>query len=297
MIVLSRLLVLLWAFSSVVNADELPPAPGERHDIGGYLLHINCLGEGSPTIIIDVGLGDDSSDWQRILEHSAQTTKTCVYDRPGYGWSDYGPRPRTSRRIAYELNLLLQQAQISPPYILVGHSFGGYNMRLFAAAFPNRISGLVLIDASHEDQYERLGINIPKSNRRLNSLISMPPASGKSLVSSQKNQLLQDRAFHTARYEISSLYKSAQQVQYNGNIPTVPLIVISRGVAEWVGHDQAKQREKTWILLQQDLTQLSPLSQHIFANHSGHNIHQQQPQIIIDALVDVTHLARVMSSP
>jgi pimeloyl-ACP methyl ester carboxylesterase len=297
MIVLSRFFVLFWVLSPVVNADEFPPIPGERYDIGGYKLHINCLGKGNPTIIIDAGLGDDSTAWQQIVDQSSKMTKTCVYDRAGYGWSDFGPRPRTSRRIASELKLLLQEAQIPPPYILVGHSFGGYNMRLFNAFYPNSVSGLVLIDASHEDQYDRLNIKIPKSHKRLSSIISQSPASVKKLPSGDKNQFLQDRAFHTARYEISSLYLSSQQVQYNDGMLTIPLIVISRGIDEWVGSEYSKQREKTWILLQQDLTYLSPISQHIFAHHSGHNIHQQQPQIIVDALADVTHLARVMSSP
>jgi pimeloyl-ACP methyl ester carboxylesterase len=297
MTALLRLLVLLSFFSASVHAEDFPPIPGERFDIGGYKLHINCMGEGSPTIIIDAGLGDDSTAWQQVLEESSPITKTCIYDRAGYGWSDFGPRPRTSRRIAYELNLLLQEAQIPPPYILVGHSFGGYNMRIFTAFYPNRVSGLVLVDASHEDQYERLDIKIPKNNKRLGSIITYSPESAENLATSGTNKILQDRAFRTARYEISSLYISSKQVQYNDGMLSVPLIVISRGLDEWVGSSHAKQREKTWILLQQDLTQLSPLSQHIFANHSGHNIHQQQPQIIIDALSEVTYLARVMSSP
>lgn len=291
-----KLLALTCFVTSIVNADELPPIPGERHDIGGHQLHINCMGSGSPTIIIDTGLGDDSSDWQVILEKSSQISKTCVYDRAGYGWSDFGPRPRTSRRIAYELNLLLKKAQIPPPYILVGHSFGGYNMRIFNSFYPNSVSGVILVDASHEDQYERLNIKIPKTNRRSGSRIAMSPANVRKPAPSHKNQFLQDRAFHTARYEISSLYLSSQQVQYNDDMLTVPLIVISRGVDEWVGSSHAKEREKIWIHLQQDLTYLSPISQHIFAHNSGHNIHQQQPEIIVDAISEVTHMARAMSS-
>jgi len=296
MIKIISLQALLWVIFSSVSANEFPPVPGQRHDIGGYQLHIHCLGTGSPTIIIDTGLGDDSSDWQAIVEQSSLTTQTCVYDRPGYGWSDYGPRPRDSERIAFELALLLQRAKIQPPYILVGHSFGGYNIRMFAASYPNKVAGLVLIDASHENQYTRLNIKIPKSNRRIHSRITQPRPDLKLHPPPQKNQLLRDKAFHTVRYEIYSLYQSSQQVAHIASIPIVPLIVISRGIAEWFGNDKARQREKTWIKLQQDLTYLSPISQHIFANRSGHNIPQQQPEIIVDALSDVTHLARLMSS-
>ncbi|OUR73984.1 alpha/beta hydrolase [Methylophaga sp. 42_8_T64] len=297
MIKIISLPALLWVIFSSVSANEFPPVPGQRHDIGGYQLHIHCLGTGSPTIIIDTGLGDDSSDWQSIVEQSSLTTQTCVYDRPGYGWSDYGPRPRDSERIAFELALLLQRAKIQPPYILVGHSFGGYNIRMFAASYPNKVAGLVLIDASHENQYTQLNIKIPKNNRRIHSRITQPRTNLNLISTIQKNQLLRDKAFHTVRYEIYSLYQSSQQVAHITSIPIVPLIVISRGIAEWFGNDKARQREKTWIKLQQDLTYLSPISQHIFANRSGHNIHQQQPEIIVDALSDVTHLARLMSSP
>lgn len=290
------LIVFLYGFHTLAIAEGLPPLPGDRYDIGGYSLHINCLGEGSPTIIIDVGLGDDSSDWQDLLQKSAQITRSCVYDRPGYGWSDYGPRPRTSRRIAYELALLLKQADISPPYILVGHSFGGYNLRLFADSHPNDVAGIVLVEASHELQYDRLNIKLPPPYKgRRNIVITAKQVANPS--ASQKPQILRDHAYRTASEEISALYQSSRQVQLNGNIPTVPLIVISRGKAEWYGDDDAKQREKIWIELQQDLTRLSPISQHIFANHSGHDIPQQQPDIIIEAIDNVINLVRAINSP
>ncbi|MDH5591351.1 MAG: alpha/beta hydrolase, partial [Gammaproteobacteria bacterium] len=146
MSILLKVILLSVALLPFAYADGFPAIPGHRYDIGGYQLHIHCLGEGTPSIIIDTGLGDDSSDWLAILQQSAKITRTCVYDRPGYGWSDIGPKPRNSKRIAYELNLLLKQAQITPPYILVGHSFGGFNIRLFAESHPNKIAGLILVD-------------------------------------------------------------------------------------------------------------------------------------------------------
>lgn len=290
MTALTSALLLLWSLNAPVIANDFPPVPGQRHDIGGYQLHIHCIGEGEPTVIIDTGLGDDSSDWQFIHEQSSKLTRSCTYDRPGYGWSDFGPRPRNSRRIAYELGLLLQEASISPPYVLVGHSFGGFNMRVFASYHPNEIAGLVLVDASHEQQYERLNIKIPKRYRRSTIIIAS------HAKNDSKPQVLQDRAFRAASAEISSLYQSAMQVQRSQPIPTIPLIVISRGLAEWKGNIAAQQREKTWINLQQDLTRLSPISQHIFAHQSGHDIPQQQPEIIVEAISDVINLARAMSS-
>ncbi|MFW5425802.1 MAG: alpha/beta fold hydrolase [Methylophagaceae bacterium] len=286
------LIVFFCGIYPIANAADMPPLPGERYDIGGYSLHINCLGEGKPTVIMDVGLGDDSSDWQSLFEQSAKITRTCIYDRPGYGWSDYGPRPRNSRRIAYELGLLLNQAQVPLPYILVGHSFGGYNLRLFANFYPEKVAGIVLVDASHELQYDRLNIKLPRPYKRQRDIvISTPPP--EELPPSDKPQALRDHAYRAASQEIAGLYQSSRQVQLNGSIPTVPLIVISRGMPEWAGNEKLRQREKIWIELQQDLSRLSPYSQHLFANQSGHDIPHDQPEIILDAISDVIAQAKL----
>ncbi|PHS71072.1 MAG: alpha/beta hydrolase [Methylophaga sp.] len=290
-VVLISIIVLWGGEITFSSAAEMPPTPGDRYDIGGYRLHIQCMGEGKPTTIIDTGLGDDSSDWQIILQQSSQLTRTCLYDRAGYGWSDYGPRPRNSRRIAYELGLLLQAAKIPPPYILVGHSFGGFNLRLFAASHPNDIAGLILVESSHERQYERLNIKLPPPYKGRRNIVITPIQTPNS-SDKNKHQLLRDHAYRTAGEEIAALYESSRQVQRFGHIPTVPLIVISRGKPEWSGNAKAQQREKIWIELQQDLTHLSPLSQHIFAHHSGHDIPQQQPEIIIEAISTMINLVQ-----
>ncbi|PHS31641.1 MAG: alpha/beta hydrolase [Methylophaga sp.] len=290
------LILFICIFQALAHAEDMPPLPGNRYDIGGYSLHLNCAGEGKPTIIMDVGLGDDSSDWKLLFEQSAEISRTCVYDRPGYGWSDYGPRPRTSRRIAVELRTLLRQADINPPYILVGHSFGGFNLRLFASFFPETVEGMILIDASHELQYERLNIKLPRPYKQQRDIIiNTPPAT--KLLPDDKPQILRDHAYRAASQEIAGLYQSARQVQLNGSIPTVPLIVISRGMPEWEGNEKLRQREKIWIELQQDLTRLSPYSQHLFANQSGHDIPHDQPEIILDAISDVIAQAKLAEAP
>ncbi|MBL1321609.1 MAG: alpha/beta hydrolase [Methylophaga sp.] len=276
----------------IANAADMPPLPGKRYDIGGYSLHLNCLGKGKPIVIMDVGLGDDSSDWQSLLEQSAKITRTCIYDRAGYGWSDYGPRPRNSRRIAYELGQLLHQANVPPPYILVGHSFGGFNLRLFANFYPKLVAGMILIDASHELQYDRLNIKLPAPYKGRRNIIVTQSAK-KSPTPDGKHQVLRDHAYRAASQEIAGLYQSSRQVQLNGSIPTVPLIVISRGMPEWEGNERLRRREKIWIELQQDLTRLSPYSQHLFANQSGHDIPHDQPEIILDAISDVIAQAKL----
>jgi pimeloyl-ACP methyl ester carboxylesterase len=269
---------------------------GERYDIGGYQLHIYCLGKGSPTVIIDTGLGDDSWDWKNVVAQSSQKTKTCVYDRPGYGWSDVGPRPRHSKRIAYELDLLLKAADLPPPYVLVGHSFGGFNMRVFAQEHPNSTAGLVLIDSSHEKQYDALGIKLPPPDKGERSIFVTIPLD-KMDPDDTKNYTLRDRAFRSASFEIAALSQSSEQVRNSGAIPAIPLIVVSRGKNEWYGSPNAEKKEKTWVYLQQDLARLSPISKHLFANHSGHDIPVEQPDIIVDAIAEALNLAMVIRAP
>mgnify|MGYP003625475920 FL=1 len=116
-------LLVFWSVSTPIIAAEFPAIPGQRYDVGGYQLHINCTGSGSPTVLVDVGLGDDSTDWLPIQQAISQNSRICIFDRAGYGWSDFGPAPRTSNRIAQELEILLEEADIPAPYILVGHSY------------------------------------------------------------------------------------------------------------------------------------------------------------------------------
>ncbi|MDQ7073052.1 MAG: hypothetical protein Q9N32_05675 [Gammaproteobacteria bacterium] len=114
------------------------------------------------------------------------------------------------------------------------------------------------------------------------------------MSATSKHQVLQDHAFRAAGQEIAGLSLSSRQVQLNGSIPTIPLIVISRGMPEWSGNEKLRRREKIWIELQQDLTRLSPYSQHLFANHSGHNIPHDQPQIIVDAISEVIAMSKLI---
>jgi len=127
------------------DARRYPP-PGQMVDVGGYRLHIQCSGEGSPTVILD-SLGDGmSSDWAWVQPEIAAKTRVCAYDRAGLGWSDLGPSPRDAQQGAEELHTLLTNAGIEGPYILVGHSYAAHIARLFADQFPEEVVGMVLVD-------------------------------------------------------------------------------------------------------------------------------------------------------
>ena len=130
-----------------------PTRPGRLVDVGTHRLHLHCAGEGTPTVIFDAALGASSLSWSLVHTPVAQVTRACVYDRAGFGWSDAGPLPRTAGRIADELFVLLQAAQVPGPYVLVGHSFGGLVMRLFAARHPADVAGLVLIEPAVPEEW------------------------------------------------------------------------------------------------------------------------------------------------
>jgi pimeloyl-ACP methyl ester carboxylesterase len=129
---------------------SLHPAPGRLVSVGTHRLHVLESGTGAPgqpTIVLEAGLMSTVLSWYTLQPQLARTYRVVSYDRAGLGWSDLGPMPRTAERIADELHTLLGRAEISPPYVLVGHSFGGLTMPLFAARFPDDVRGMVLIDA------------------------------------------------------------------------------------------------------------------------------------------------------
>ena len=131
-----------YQFIATQQQSAANPAPGQLVDIGGYRLHIWCTGIGSPAVILDTGLGGSLLDWGFVQPEAAKFSRVCSYDRAGMGFSDLGPSPRTSRRIAAELHELLDRIGIRQPVVLVGASFGGFNIRMFASEYPDGAPGL-----------------------------------------------------------------------------------------------------------------------------------------------------------
>jgi pimeloyl-ACP methyl ester carboxylesterase len=145
------------AIATEIDRRTYPP-PGQLIDVGGHKLHIHCLGEGSPTVILD-HLGDGTSaQWGWVQPAVATATRVCAYDRAGHGWSDPGAEPRDAHHQARELHALLTNANIPGPYVLVGHSLGGLYVRMYADQHPSDVAGMVLIEGTHPDVWTRLGM-------------------------------------------------------------------------------------------------------------------------------------------
>lgn len=267
--------------------------PGQRFDVGGYKLHLHCRGEGRPVVILDAGVGGFSLEWQPVQASLSRHTKVCAYDRAGYGWSDMGPLPRTTKRIGKELHTLLQAAQLKPPYIIVGHSFGGYSALYYARRWSEEVAGLVLVESSHPEQEDRL----PSTDTR--KRVTIPPG-GRSIYIRQQMrvhpnypqdhaalalQLLQTwKSALTVREEMLNYALSARQVRQAGNLPEVPLVVLSRGRRVWPYTEQGDALESTWMVLQDELAHLLPNTVHLIAEDSGHSIHMDEPGMVISAV-------------
>jgi pimeloyl-ACP methyl ester carboxylesterase len=147
----------VWA-QSETNQPPLPP-PGKLVDVGGWRLHINCTGEGpasQPTVVLESGIGDFSVEWSLVQPGVAKFARVCSYDRAGDGWSELGPHPRTMHQIVYELHTLLNKAGVKPPLVLVGHSYGGWLVRLYASTYPADVAGMVLVEPGIDNPWRKL---------------------------------------------------------------------------------------------------------------------------------------------
>lgn len=313
---LRPVLPLLWQITAVVlvfclmpvtsalaaaSATEQLSRPGTLVDIGSHQLHIFCVGTGRPTVVIDSGLGGNSLEWIRVQRSLAPYARVCSYDRAGYGWSEPGPLPRTSSRIADELFTLLKKADIAGPYVLVGHSFGGYTMQLFANRHPTETAGLVLVDSSHPEQFERflappIRVNLaPSGKNRIMTLSPSPPLPEnlpdevKSLVQALN---LRGEARAAMSDELLDFRLSAQQVREGSDLPNVPMVVLTRGKRVWPLTERGQHMEQLWALLQVELASRVHQATHIIATGSGHHIHLDQPELVADSVHMVVDLVR-----
>lgn len=283
-----------FAANDAEESRDMFEPPGKLIKVGKHRLHINCLGNASdkPTVIIDAGLGSFSLEWNHMQAHLISELRTCSYDRAGYGWSDPGPFPRTTETIVNELRVLLKKADIPPPYILIGHSFGGYNMMYFTKVHPEEVKGLILVDSSHPDQTAWMPTVFPTSaSARGRTRFVSSPKLPKNYPYEQRilgfHLMNATKARNALRFESMNFEISAKQVMQLGPMPDVPLIVLTRGEQAWPDTREGKDRENLWSRLQSDLARMAPHSQHVYADYSGHYIHLDQPLLVEKAIRSV----------
>ena len=278
---------------------KLYPAPGRLVDIGGYRLHIDCAGKG-PTVVLEYGHQGSYVDWHILRPQIADFARVCIYDRAGYGWSDSSPKPRMPSAMADELHTLLHSAGEAPPYILVGHSFGGLNALMFAHKFPSETAGVVLVDASLPKMMFPLGWR-ERMRFRLTQLV-MPfglprwrgwcGGSAPEQLGGLKRAISCRSSLYGNYYrERSSFPQSASEIQSIPSIGSIPLIVIARDpIAQ-----NASAQEIEWNRLQRERAKLSSSSEFVIAAGSGHDVPVEKADVIAAAVKKLIQ-ARVSSS-
>ncbi len=285
------------------DVSNFPP-PGERIDVSGYRLHLHCIGAGEPTLIVDTGAADWSLSWLTLQQDLAKLTRTCVYDRAGLGWSDAGDMPRTSTQLVDELHTLLINADVQAPVVLMGHSLGGYNARLYFERYPEAVAGMILLESAHEDQWDQFPKEVEDLvNQQVGLLNTMAPLANVGLVrfilpehehldaayqGAYRAHMARGQHLTAAASELGGGIVSAQQVP-QGDLGDLPLVVITAANSfdafrAFAGDLPFAEAEQIWQTLQADLTNLSSNSVHLVSPDADHNIHFTGPSIVIEGV-------------
>jgi pimeloyl-ACP methyl ester carboxylesterase len=286
------------AIASSQDGVRYPP-PGRLVDVGGYRVHLECTGHGSPTVLLDAGGGGFSTHWTLVQPEVARTTRVCAWDRAGSGWSDLGSHAHTPQSYTDELHALLLAAGIEGPYVLVAHSYGGRVARLYTSQHPEDVVGLVLVDAVHEDAFvaaeapsavqlqmfagtnwvlSRLGIGrllgpsfvllfdpvgarLPEATRELIGVLALRPKNVEGNARLAAGQMRDDERLRSA-----------------GTLGARPLVVLTS--------TEESAQVARWSAAQQKLLALSSDSTQIVAEGS-HLIAWQHPELVISAIEQV----------
>jgi len=246
-------------------ASASAPAIAERMvSIGDRSLFLRCGGEGSPIVLLESGLGGDHNTWERVLPEIASKTTVCTYDRAGLIRSDPGPEPRSAATAADDLEALLASAALEPPYVLVGFSYGGIIMQLYAATHPDAVAGMVLVESNSPNEVEQFEQHLTPE------------------------QIETDRAVALDNPEHIDVYAGFEEVQAAGALPNVPLVVITAGLTEgWPPGWDPGVFDALRAAQQAELAALTDMGTQVIADRSHHDVPSQQPEIIVTAIGDV----------
>jgi pimeloyl-ACP methyl ester carboxylesterase len=258
------------------SAAAPPPTAGPTArlvEVDGRAQSIDCRGTGSPTVILESGLGVYSGTWLGVMDALSDAAfRLCRYDRPGLGESEAGERPRTVARFVDELRALLAQAGETGPYVLVGHSLGGLTAQLFARDHPDEVVGAVLVDAIH-----------PELEARIEPLLT--PAQ----VAARREEL----ELNQEGIQFDDILASEAQVLAAPPFPQIPLVVLAHGLPFPVTDPTwpAEEVEDLWSDLQIDLARLTPDADFVVAEASQHRIQETEPDLVAKVIRGVVSAA------
>ena len=249
-----------------------------RLDVGGYKLYINCEGpvrKGTPVVVMDSGMGNSSESWLGIQPKVAEFARVCIYDRAGLGNSDPSIHTQTTTQMALDLRNLLARTGVGDRLVLVGHSLGGINVRLYASMYPKEVVGMVLVDSTHEEQFARMDALIPEDIKK-----QFPP-SALVLMSNEKIDFTENSE------------RRARLAKWHADIPLIVLTAANAkpdppGPLAYLDPQFEQIRQD----LQQDLVHRSAKGKQIIATKSGHYIQHDEPELVLNAIREVIDATR-----
>ncbi len=317
---------LVVAFSASHASAQAPPNPwwagfegaGKAVTVGeGRRLYLYCEGVGAPVVVLDSGLGDGASSWRKVQDQIASKTRVCAYDRAGYGKSDPGPLPRDTQSEVDDLTALLKAAQVPGPYVLVAHSMGSFNVRLFAYRHPKAVSGMVLVDPSADNQTAALATAAPTTMKlqeagmqrmracaasdatpeTLKTCSQPPPVDLPPELAGNGVGLPGPGYFAAVASEADAFERldSPETIAAKRRLGSMPLIVLTAAdttKSPGAPPDEVKSAAVVWSHLHDDIAALSSKGVNRTIEGSGHYIQMQKPQIVVDAVFEVVDAVR-----
>ncbi len=290
------LLVAVVAGSSAFNAIALHrfwavnPPPGAFYSVNDHRMHINCTGSGSPTIVLEAGLGNDALVWGGVQPELSRTTRVCSYDRAGFGWSDALPPPRDADHIAAELHELLLQAKVSGPIVLMGHSIAGIYIRDYVTRYPAGIAGIVFVDGSTPLQDENHAMKAMSAKRppqwlsvllqraalaaglpRLIGMCSQRMPRFEAHASQMQAEDLCRLHIGAMAAEMDSFNRSGKETVNTGPYGALPILIFSQDTAK-MQNGMSADVANAWNQMQENLKKLSTRSRRIIAKGSSHYV-------------------------
>lgn len=301
-VLLSSILVIALAIagSSGFNAIELHrfrthEMPGTIYQVSGHAMRIDCTGTGSPTLVLDAGLGNDGLIWGGVQPILSQTTRVCSYDRAGFGWSDPLSSPRDADHIAAELHGLLDAAHINGPIVLMGHSIAGIYIRDYASRYPQQVAGLIFVDGSTPLQQNNAALRAADSKgpplwiqnlvSRTVFAVGIPRLFGAcsrtfpGFDAHASHLQAEDRChpqLSAIQAELDSFDRSGEETVHTGPYGALPILIFSQDPSQ----DSDRVVASAWNQMQEDLKQLSSHSRRIIARGSPHYIQLMRADLI-----------------
>jgi pimeloyl-ACP methyl ester carboxylesterase len=275
------------ALIEALSGENAPPTIVPRgrlsgwFDVGGRRLFLRCIGHGSPTVVFEGGV---THHWFDLQNQVARFTRTCSWDHPNgpLSRSDPAPTPRTARDFVADLHHLLATAGVPGPYVLAGHSNGGLYTQLYASTYPRQVAGLVLIDAVHPAYHQRrLAMFKPL----------LPPDQWEALR--QDAMSVPHRLVNPEQVDIWTSERQVRRALRRSPLRPMPLVALAHGRPEDPGAPYIEEDERLWRQLQQELAQLVLGGRLVVATESGHNIQDEQPELVLDAIRGVVRAVRM----